>query len=95
MDVGNTGIEERVESLDETVEFDFQLVRANGGSVDRCVESRRVASGVRIPIRRMLLFLAGTSISSDGVGWSTTLYRYGVLTTCRVLSSSVSARPAS
>ena len=45
MDVGNAGIEEGVESLDETLELDFQLVRANGGSVDRCVESRRVASG--------------------------------------------------
>jgi hypothetical protein len=45
MDVGNPRVEERIESLDESVELNLQLVRADRGSMNRRVQGWRIASG--------------------------------------------------
>ena len=38
-------VEEAVEALDESVDFDLQLIRPLDGAVNGCVQRRRVASG--------------------------------------------------
>jgi hypothetical protein len=49
VDVGNAGIEEAVEALDEADDFDLELVGAFDGAVDGGVEGRRVAAGGQDP----------------------------------------------
>ena len=45
MHVRDARVEEAVEALDESVDFDLQLIRARDGPVDGRVQRRRVAAG--------------------------------------------------
>src|SRR5260370_25508541 len=49
MNVWNPGIEQAVESLDQSKNFDSQLVGTNDRSLDRCVHRRRIAPSCQDP----------------------------------------------